>query len=218
MPTAAQLLGGPVTQLGSWMYNSSSKPKPGMTNQPTSNINQPQMRSVNPPAGQGADQSWSDWFREQAFGRNESFNQVPTVTPQVMQLLEQILGQAAQGLQNPSAGFEPIAKAARTRFQSESIPGLADRFTALGGSDTRNSSDFAGMLGGAQSNFDQGLAALQAQYGLQNRDSLVNQFKAGLYPQFENLHRPGTRGAVGEAWDTGKQGSMQLLKLLPFLI
>ena len=169
--------------------------------------------------GTGADQTWGDWWKEHLFGQKEGFFQIPTVTPQVANILQQVLGQAGEGLQNPYAGFEPLAQQAREQFETQTVPSLAERFTALGsGGGSQRSSAFQGALGSAASDLEKGLAALQAEYGLRNRESLLNQLKIGLYPQFENLHRPGTAGAAGEAWNTGKQASMQLLKILPYLI
>jgi|SRR5579872_1580751 hypothetical protein len=127
-------------------------------------------------------------------GQQEQFQRHPTQTPQAMSVLEQLLSSGSQGLQNPYAGFEPIANQARSKFQSQTIPGIVERFTSLGGSDTRGSSDFGGTLSSAGSELEQALSALQAQYGLQNRQGLLSQIGLGLTPQFETEHRPGTGG------------------------
>jgi hypothetical protein len=116
----------------------------------------------------------------------EGFQQSPNkFSPEQQAALNALLAQGQTNLANPTAGFEPIETAARSKFQRESIPSLAERFTALGGSDTRGSSDFAGMLGGAQSEFDQGLAALKAQYGQQGQQNALNMLQLGLTPQNE---------------------------------
>lgn len=112
-------------------------------------------------------------------GYEESPNKFSPEQQKTLQLLLQQGTAGVMGQQTP--GFKPIEDYARSKFQRESIPGLAERFTSLGGSDTRNSSDFAGMLSGAQSEFDQGIAALRSQTALQ-------QLQLGLNPQTEQIY------------------------------
>ncbi len=177
---------------------------------------QPMMRQVN----EGPKKSWWDKFKQGAFGQQEAFFQSPTVTPEQMNVLEQLLSGGLQGLQNPYQGFEPIEQKARSGFAQQTVPGLAERFTSLGshGAGALSSPAFASELGQAGAGLEESLAAMRSQYGLQNRGLLLDQLKLGLRPAFETMHRPGTSGAVGEAWNTGKQASMQLLKILPFLL
>lgn len=134
----------------------------------------------------------------------EGFQQSPNkFSPQQQEALNALLAQGQNGLANPTAGFEPIESSARSKFQRESIPGLAERFTALGGSDTRGSSDFAGMLGGAQSEFDQGLAALKAQYGQQGQQNALNMLQLGLTPQNEQIYFGAAPSLGGQLFETG---------------
>jgi len=123
-------------------------------------------------------------------------------SPEQQKVLSQLLQQGQSGLKNPYAGFQPIEDYARSKFQRESLPGLAERFTALGGSDTRGSSDFAGMLGGAQSEFDQGLAALRAQYGHQGQQNAIQQLQLGLNPQTEQIHFGRSPGVGNQILET----------------
>ncbi len=121
--------------------------------------------------------------------KKSAYEQSPNkYSPTQQKALEQLLQQGQSGLQNPTAGFQPIEDYARSKFQRESLPGLAERFTSLGGSNTANSSDFVGMLGGAQSEFDQGLAALRSQYGQQNQSNALQQLQLGLNPQTEQIY------------------------------
>ena len=133
------------------------------------------------------------------FSKNKKpFQETPNkFNPQQQQALMQLLSQGQAGLQNPTAGFQPIEDYARSKFQRESIPGLAERFTSLGGSDTRGSSDFAGMLGGAQSEFDQGLAALRAQYGQQGQQNALQLLQTGLQPQTDQMYM-GEQQGIGD--------------------
>lgn len=134
----------------------------------------------------------------------EGFQQSPNkFSPEQQAALNALLAQGQTNLANPTAGFEPIETAARSKFQRESIPSLAERFTALGGSDTRGSSDFAGMLGGAQSEFDQGLAALKAQYGQQGQQNALNMLQLGLTPQNEQIYFGATPSLGGQLFETG---------------
>lgn len=137
-------------------------------------------------------------------GSEGKFKQTPNkFSPQQQQALNMLLTQGQQGLQNPLAGFAPIEQEARSRFQSQSLPGLAERFTALGGSSTAGSSDFAGMLSGAQSQFDQGIAALKAQYGMQNQQNALQLLQLGLEPQQEWYYDKGTEGVGPQLLSSG---------------
>jgi len=136
-------------------------------------------------------------FDSDGQNQNAGFSQSPNkFSPEQQTALNALLTQGQTSLANPTAGFEPIETYARDKFKRESIPGLAERFTALGGSDTRGSSDFAGMLGGAQSEFDQGLASLRAQYGQQGQQNALNMLKLGLTPQNEQIYF-GTSPSLG---------------------
>ncbi len=123
-------------------------------------------------------------------GNKKPWEQSPNrFSPQQQKAQNMLLSNGTQQLQNPYAGFEPIGQYAQNKFKTESIPGLAERFTALGGSDTRGqSSDFAGMLSGAQSDFDLGLAGLRSQYGQQNQQNALQMIQAGLTPQHEQIY------------------------------
>jgi hypothetical protein len=120
-------------------------------------------------------------------GEQEQFQNTPTQTPQAMSYLEQLLSQSSEGLRNPYAGFDPIAQDATRDFNTQTIPGIAERFTALGGG--QRSSAFQGALGSAGSGLAQKLAAMKAEYGLKNRDSLLRQGQLGLTPQFETQYK-----------------------------
>lgn len=63
--------------------------------------------------------------------------------------------------------FEPIAQKAKTQFQTQTVPGLAERFTSLGGG--QRSSAFQGALGQAGANLNEGLASLEQQFGLKQQ-------------------------------------------------
>lgn len=98
------------------------------------------------------------------FGRQES---------QIMQNLAQM------GAQN--LDFGPIEQREQKRFQTDIIPSLAERFTAMGGG--QRSSAFQGALGQSSADLGERLAALRAGFGAQ-------QLQFGLQPQFESHLQP----------------------------
>lgn len=124
--------------------------------------------------------------------KRSKMQQLPLYSPQQQAAQSQLLQMALQGLQNPTAGFEPIAAQARKQFQENTIPSLAERFTAFGGQGGQRSSAFQGVLGRAGSDLESQLAALQANYGLQRQSQLQNLLAYGLTPQFENVLTPGS--------------------------
>lgn len=132
------------------------------------------------------------------FKKNPKWKQLPNRSSEQMQGQSQALQQALAGLQNPYAGFEPIAQQAQQRFQSQTVPSLAERFTSLGGQGGQRSSAFQGALGQAGAGLNTDLAALQAQYGLANRSNLLKQLGIGLQPSFENSYGGGPEGQGSE--------------------
>lgn len=129
-------------------------------------------------------------------GAEPMLYQIPTGTPQQQAANKQILQMALQGLQNPQAGFAPIAQQARTQFSQQTVPGIAERFSALGSGGAQRSSAFGQQLGAAGAGLEQGLAAQGAQYGLQNQQLLQGLLKMGLMPQFQNELSPGEPGLL----------------------
>ncbi len=90
-------------------------------------------------------------------------------TPGAQQGLDWLIQSGQAGLQNlPAAGFDfgPLAQQAKSQFYSETIPTLAERFTALGGG--QRSSAFESSLGRAGAGLEENLAALKAQYDYNN--------------------------------------------------
>lgn len=131
------------------------------------------------------------------FGKPERFEQHPLYNQQGMDLLSWLM---SQGQQNTD--FDAIRKNEINRFNTQTVPGLAERFTAMGGSGQR-SSGFRQALGMAGSDLGQNLASMQSQFGL-------GQLGMGLRPQFENIHRPRQIGGF-------EQGMMNMSSMLPFL-
>lgn len=145
-------------------------------------------------------QGLSDFF----LGTDPKIQQAPRLGPNQLGLQNQGIQQLLQLLQGGGLGqgggqapsFAPIAKQAQTRFSTQTVPALAERFTALGG---RNSSAFQGALGAAGAGLQENLAGMESQYGLQQNAQNQNLMKLllglSLSPQFENIAFGGQPGA-----------------------
>ncbi len=143
-------------------------------------------------------------------GKSGKFKQVPQ-SPQEQQIYQLLQMLGVQGLQNPYEGFEPIQQYATNQFNSEIIPGLAERFTALGGG--QRSSAFQGALGQAGADLATNLGALRSQYGLQNRQNALQMLQMGLGGN-QQYYRPSQAGIGENIFGGFTQSIPQLLQLL----
>jgi len=116
-------------------------------------------------------------------GHREKYKQLPLYNKPQISGMNSLL---QQGLQNTN--FAPIEQQELTRFNQQTIPGLAERFTAMGDSGQR-SSGFQQALGGAAGDLGARLAALRSQFGMQ-------QLGMGMRPQFENIFTPRQAGGL----------------------
>jgi hypothetical protein len=132
-------------------------------------------------------------------GRPEKVEQYNRFTPQQQTAMNQML---MQGMQN--ADFGNIENREVNRFNTQTIPGLAERFTAMGNG--QRSSGFQQALGMAGAGLGENLAAQRSQFGMQ-------QLGMGLQPQIENVFRPRQPGGL----EQGLGSIAQLLPLLMFL-
>lgn len=136
-------------------------------------------------------------------GTPEATRQIPRFNPQQEQVLNQLLSQGLGGIKGLQKGFDfsPIANQAQQRFSQQTVPGLAERFTSMGGSGASNalsSPAFASQLGQAGSGLQGDLASLQAQYGFEGQGRQQNLFQnllnLGLQPRNEQLFIPRSPG------------------------
>jgi len=134
--------------------------------------------------------------------------QLNRFTPQQQNLQNQSIQQLMGLLQNNQSGqqgfnFAPIAQQARTNFQTQTVPMLAERFASLGSN--RRSSGLEGTLGAAGAGLEEGLASLESKYNLaaqgqqgQQRQQLLSLLLSlALQPSFESAYRPATPGLLG---------------------
>ena len=159
-------------------------------------------------------------------GRPGRFEQLPTITPEQKSVLDQILGgiggaggPLASGIQNlqqllsgdPQA-FEAFQAPARTAFEQQTVPGIAERFSGAG---AQQSSAFGQTLGAAGANLEENLAAQRAGLQSQALQQLQGLLGQGMRPQFQTQQIPGETGflhsllnAMGQVGGTA--GSMAL--------
>jgi hypothetical protein len=152
-------------------------------------------------------EGFKQWFG----GTPESVEQYSTANPQqqsVMQLL-QMLG--LHGLQDPTAGFEPIEQQARNQFSQQTVPSLAERFTSMGAGNALSSGTFASQLGGAGAGLEGDLASQKAQYGQQNMQQILQMLQLGLGGKNENIHRPRQEGFGEKAAMVALQAAIKAL-------
>lgn len=110
------------------------------------------------------------------FGGQESqFN------PEQLAALQQLLSGGLEQVQNPYQGFGDIENYANQQFKQQTVPSLAERFTAMSGG-ALSSPNFASQLGQAGAGLSGQLAALRAQYGQQQQRSGLGQLGLGLQP------------------------------------
>lgn len=133
------------------------------------------------------------------FGKPESTKRIQRFAPEQQSALQQLLSMGMQNM-NPDA----IEQRARSQFQTQTIPSLAERFTSMGGEGGQRSSAFGAQLGGAGADLESQLANLRSMFGMQ-------QTQMGLQPQFESIYQPSRPGML-------ETGGQQLMSLLPLLM
>jgi hypothetical protein len=155
-------------------------------------------------------------FGEALFGSPAKTQQFNKFTPQQQNLQNQSIEQAMgllQGVGQNKFDFAPIEQQARNQFQTQTVPGLAERFTGMG--NNRRSSGFENALSSAGIGLEGNLAALRSQYGLQQQSMQQNLLSSlmgqGLQPSFDTVQQQATPGAFHEI-------AGLLLKLLPMLL
>jgi len=113
-------------------------------------------------------------------------------TPQEQDIFSMLLNQGKNQLQNPYQGFDDISNYAQNNFYQNTIPSIAERFTAMGNG--QRSSAFQGALGQAGAGLNQSLAALRSQYGMQNQQNGLNTLQFGLRPAFQDYYQSSQPG------------------------
>lgn len=136
------------------------------------------------PLGPKQGKDWASNFSEFAFGKEAGPMRIQQYSDPQVAGIENLL---QQGLQN--SNFNNIEQSEKNRFNRETIPGIAERFQGMPGSN-QNSSGLQSSLGAASAQLGERLGSLRSQYGLQ-------QANLGLRPQFTTMQSPGSQGALG---------------------
>lgn len=85
--------------------------------------------------------------------------------------IQNTLSQVTQGNidRNQPFNFAPFREQAINRFNEETLPGIFERFTSLG-KGAQSTGAFQGMLARGGADLNRGLASLEQEYGLKNRE------------------------------------------------
>lgn len=122
------------------------------------------------------------------FGKKARTQQFSPYSKDIQGLLNSNLMQGLQGMNR--FDFAPIEQAARTQFNTQTVPSLAERFTSMGDGAQRSSA-FQGALGQAGAGLEEQLAAMKQNYNLQQQNQLMNML--GMSRQ-ENMYQPSQPG------------------------
>lgn len=133
-------------------------------------------------------------FMDIVFGTKPKIKQAKIVNRQQEGYINDMLSQSQNLMRNPYAGFEPIAQQAMSQYQ-QSIPNILSRF---GYGHNMGSSGLNAALASGQQSLAENLAAMQANYGLQNRGQGLQMGQIGMTPTFSNYQTSGSQGLFGQ--------------------
>lgn len=127
------------------------------------------------------------------------------INSQLGNLLQSSLGNVnLPGSMNSMSSFAPIAQQAQRNFQTQTVPGLAERFTSLGGGQL-GSPAFAQMLGQAGAGLQSDLAAQEQNFNMQQEEiqnqNLMRLLQMFLQPQFENVYHQPQKSGIRNLFD-----------------
>jgi hypothetical protein len=124
-------------------------------------------------------------------GNKGKWTKKSLLTPEQRQMSEWARTQGQHQIQNPTQGFEPISQHAQNVFKQQTVPSLAERFTSLGSGSALSSPAFNAQLGQAGQGLSESLAAMMAQYGLQQQNLGQGLMGMGMWPEYENVYKAG---------------------------
>lgn len=114
--------------------------------------------------------------------------------PQI-DMMSQLGQMGLKGFNDPLQGFGPIKEDALNTFQTSIVPTILERFNASG-DNALSSPSLHMQLGQGAQDFGRGLAAMQAQYGLQNRGQMLDLLGLSLNPQYDNIRTDAQSGLL----------------------
>lgn len=121
--------------------------------------------------------------------------------------LDDLLKMAMQQYQNPYEGFDPIRQSIGNQFKQDILPSINNQFNAQTGGHFSSGILGSNIARGTASLADR-LAAAQAQYGQNQRNTALSAINAAK-PQY--FQQPSTQGLVGSVANTASQFAPYLL-------
>jgi len=103
--------------------------------------------------------------------------------------MSEILRMALSGISGDAGkqfDFAPIAQKARSQFQQNTLPSLAERFTSMGSGSSLGSPAFANQFSQAGAGLEEGLASQEAGFGMQQhqqQQQMLMQLFCGVIPR-----------------------------------
>jgi len=128
-------------------------------------------------------------------GSPSRIEEVGRFRPGQEQGINQALEQALAQLQDPTAGFDPIAQEATRSFEQQTLPSIMERLNAMG---AMGGSGALQTLGSAGADLQSQLAAQKAQYGQRQQGLSQNLLGMGLTQQFDPLYHEENPGLLKE--------------------
>jgi len=134
------------------------------------------------------------------FGKPGEFQQLQTMNPEQIQMMQNIMGGAGQGMDfykgilgGDQSQLDKLSAPLMRQFERETVPGIAGRFAA--GNSMRGSA-FQNSLGRAGTDLETNIGALQANLLNQAAGGLTGMAGMGMQPTFQNIYRPQTPGGI----------------------
>lgn len=143
-------------------------------------------------------------FSKFFLGERGRVQQIPSLSPDQMQLIQSLTGQLGgpltSGLQNlrgilgggPEA-FKQLEAPALRQFEQQIIPQISERF---GGAGALSSSGFQQSLSQAGSNLAENLASKRAEMQSGALNQLMQLLTQSQNPRFQNIQTSGSEGAL----------------------
>lgn len=133
-------------------------------------------------------------FMKSLSGTPEGVHKIERFRPNQEAAMDALLSQGMEGLKDPYAGFDPIAQYAQKNYTENIVPEIMHQFIASG-SNAPTSPGPWNQQGRSAEGLATNLAALRAQYGLQNRGQLMSLLGMGLSPRDEFFEQQAKEGA-----------------------
>jgi len=137
-----------------------------------------------------AEHDWSNQGTGSPSNQNPNPQQMSRLSPQQQATQDALLPGVQKRLSSNKFNFAPIEKKAREDFQTKTLPGIAERFTA--GRYSQRGSAFNSGIGASANDLETNLSAQRQQYNLKQRELDQSQLSTLLNPSNENRYtQPG---------------------------